>query len=211
MRIFLVGEGPSDIGDLADEPPYRRGGDGFFQPLLRTLVNKECAFEGQRITAIGEKRVTGKTSASRRKAAMALALAEASGADLLVYAVDADNHFDRRRGDLERQFLAATTPVAVAVAKETVEAWALADQAALNAANSAARVPKGMPEDLWGKPNDPTGNHPKHVLARALGFAPNREHFAAMGAAAQPKVLAARCPKSFVPFAAAVAAAVAAP
>ena len=207
MKSFLVGEGPSDIGDLSDAPPYRHEREGFDQPLHRTMVGAKCEFEGQKITAIGKAQVPGKVSAAKKKAAIALALAEEDGADLLVYAVDADNDFDRRRSALEKQFSAASTPVAIAVAKETIEAWALADVEALKAVNPAARVPKRRPEDMWGDRGNPKSGHPKQVLASVLGVTPSREHFATIGAAARPKVLTARCPISFVPFAASVAAA----
>ncbi|MEZ4300773.1 MAG: hypothetical protein R3B70_37910 [Polyangiaceae bacterium] len=53
--------------------------------------------------------------------------------------------------------------VAYGVAQETVEAWILADPEIVSLPLPAGKTV----EQLWGKRNDPGGNHPKHVLARA--------------------------------------------
>jgi len=37
-RVFLVGECPTDIGDLVELPGYRQGREGFVQPILRRMV-----------------------------------------------------------------------------------------------------------------------------------------------------------------------------
>lgn len=56
-RVFLVGEGPSDIGDLANPPSYRDEDDrreGYLQPIVRKLVGpiEVMFFDGRRLVAL---------------------------------------------------------------------------------------------------------------------------------------------------------------
>lgn len=199
MLVFLVGEGPSDIGDLSSPPPYHRGGEGFFQPLIRTMLG-DCDFGGQKVTALGKRKIKGAKTALGRKAAIAAVLARESEADLLVYSMDADHAFVRRQAELVQYLEGQDLPFAVAVAKETVESWVMGDPAAVGAIENAVEPPFN-PEQLWGKPADPVSNHPKKVLGRLVGRNPNREDFAAAGGAARPSQLCQQCPQSFRPFA----------
>ncbi|WP_395156253.1 hypothetical protein [Ilumatobacter sp.] len=199
MLVFLVGEGPTDIGDLSSAPSYRNGGEGFFQPLIRTMLG-DCEFDGQKVTALGKRKIRGAKTALGRKAAIAAVLAEALEADILVYSMDADHAFKRRRAELVQYLQGQGMPFAVAVAKETVEAWVMGDPAAV-AAIEPDVAPPPKPEHLWGKPKEPDSDHPKQFLRRLVDRNPDREDFAAAGEAALPSQLCQRCPESFKPFA----------
>lgn len=93
-RVFLVGEGPTDIGDLVELPGYRDGREGFLQPILRQMVAGGVHlefFDGRKLTEL--KRRAKKEPPHHlqtRKAAQALALASVLGADALVFACDVD-------------------------------------------------------------------------------------------------------------------------
>jgi len=85
-----------------------------------------------------------------------------------------------------------------------LEAWALGDAAAIEAAGGdVAKVP-AKPESLWGAKRDPQSDYPKHALARALGNDPSSDTtsnvFAIIAEAADPEVIARQCPISFTPF-----------
>ena len=199
MLVFLVGEGPSDIGDLSSSPSYRNGGEGFFQPLIRTMLG-DCDFDGQKVTALGKRKMKGAKSALGRKAAIAAALAQALEADILVYSMDADHAFARRSAELVQYLQGQDLPFAVAVAKQTIEAWVMGDPSAVAAIETGV-APPTKPENLWGKPSEPDSNHPKQFIRRLVDRNPNREDFAAAGAAALPSQLCQQCPESFRPFA----------
>lgn len=199
MKIFLVGEGPTDIGDLASSPPYRGEREGFLQPLIRTMVGGVCEFDGQKITLLAKTRVKGAKSGFKAKAVLAAQLAQAADADLLVFSTDADHHLDERRADVSSGLQSSLVPTAIAMPKEAIEAWAMADAGACTLAG--ASQPPAHPERLWGRPHEPASNHPKMVLNRLLGGHATREILEMIGSAARPSVLYANCPESFRPFA----------
>lgn len=93
----------------------------------------------------------------------------------------------------------ADIPWAIAMPKETVEAWVLGDEASINEVTDAA-TPPSRPEALWGAKQDPTSNHPKQVLTRLVGKRLSTEGFARAGSVALPSRLCVSCPESFIPF-----------
>jgi hypothetical protein len=224
-QVFLVGEGPDDIGDLALQTSYRTGREGFLQPLLRTMVDGrvELEFEGRKLLRL-PKEPLGKRSAGElqaKKASDALALAAAQGMNALVLAFDVDKEpgdratrVERRkrlrdlRESAERGFshvggrdpIAAAIPTVIAAPCRMVEAWALADREALAALLGlpASRLDYDDPEELWGDEKNPGSDHPKRVWRR---YVQNHVGFAEIGAVADPEVLAEECPDSFPPFA----------
>jgi hypothetical protein len=222
-RVFLAGEGPSEIGDLADEEQYRQGREGFLQPLLRKLVGDalELEFDGRKIAYLPGKRMAG-VPGHGQMAGRALALAFASEAAALVFIKDVDRgagvkqteHDARRRlremgKEIRAGFDAArsTSPelsdlVALAATPcRMIEAWALGDAEALGSAGASAADVPAKPELLHGDERDPQSNHPKRVLERALGHPAGRDDFAAIAEAADVETLERRCPLSFRPFA----------
>jgi hypothetical protein len=92
-------------------------------------------------------------------------------------------------------------PIA-AIAHKAIEAWVLADEAAVEEAAGArltGRTPP-QPESLWGVPHDPMSNHPKQVLRRLFGGRLSRRDYSAVGAFINPVTLAQRCPIGFAPL-----------
>jgi hypothetical protein len=199
MRIFLVGEGPTDIGELAVEYPYRDGREGFLQPLIRTMIGGPCEFDGTAIKLLGKKTVKTKPTARKRKADHAMLVAHAMESELLVYSIDSDHHFEERRSDLQTRFQDGPVPFAIAMPKESIEAWALADSNAVAAAGGAP--PPNHPEELWGHSHQPDSSHPKSVLRRLFNGTLERDTYAQIAANARPSELCSRCPVSFRPFA----------
>jgi hypothetical protein len=218
-EIYLIGEGPNDIGDLAEHPSYRDGREGFIQPILKRLA-PECLlkFDGQKVTTL-PRRPSARAPGHGRKAGQALVLAWNAGAEALVFVKDTDGGGAKSvRADIERGFAEARkeTPelgdvVALcATPSDMIEAWALGDRSAL--ATHAGRPPSQLryrdPETLTGDERDPDSNHPKRVLERALGRRATSADFALLAETADPDVLRKTCPQSFPPFANSVASAV---
>jgi hypothetical protein len=223
--VYLVGEGPSDIGALALNQPYSPGSDGFMQPILRKLgpAGLELEFQGQKVSRLGRFGAKPRLPGHGERAAKALALAAQARARVLVYVVDLDKTSGQRataterrqrlqvmRAEIEAGFQAArardpdaaTILCVTAVPIRMIEAWALADPKAVEAAaerfdSDECRQP---PEALWGRQDDPKSDFPKHVLRRALGCDASAGVLAAIAEAAAIDRLRSQCPESFGPF-----------
>lgn len=226
-RVFLVGEGPTDIGDLVELPGYRDGREGFLQPILRQMVAGRVEldfFDGRKLIRLERTRREPPHHLQTRKAAQALALASVLGADALVFSCDVDKAHgaartvERRRrlreirDSIEAGFAharatdpeAAHVVTAAAVPARMIEAWALADREALAELLDVdpATLDYRPPEELWGDEED--GSHPKCVWRRITD---DRITHAEIGERARPRVLERACPESFSPFARDVASA----
>lgn len=224
-KVLLVGEGPCDIGDLAKEHTYRKGREGFLQPLLRTMASGELEleFEGRKLMHL-PKHPLGKPRAGKLQAAnasRALALASDLDASALVLAFDADKTPGAWAKRIERQRRlrelrksaeagfehtrasdadAAAIPTVLAIPCRMIEAWALGDREALASLLEVSDedLEYGEPEALWGDEEDPDSDHPKCVWRRVTG---ERLEFDEIGAKVAPSTLAKTCPDSFPPFA----------
>jgi hypothetical protein len=225
-KVLLVGEGPCDIGDLAKEPSFRKGKEGFLQPLLRTMAGDEIEieFQGRKLTHLPKKPL-GKPRAGKlqaENASQALALAAALGANALVLSFDTDKTSGAPAKRVERQRRlrelrksaehgfgharagdpdVAAIPTAIAIPCRMIEAWALGDREALAGLleiSPGDLEPYREPEDLWGDDEDRDSSHPKCVWKRVTS---DRVEFAEIGAAVAPTALAKACPDSFPPFA----------
>ncbi|MEW6366693.1 MAG: hypothetical protein AB1714_18845 [Acidobacteriota bacterium] len=224
-RVFLVGEGKQDIGDLSEVPQYRRGLEGFLQPILRRLCGGvfDLEFEGAKIAQLPRTRVRSPARGLGRKAAQALALASELDCRALVFVADADRsaskgatrHMKSCLKQIEngfnqvnkgtRQVEPLTTIVAMAC--PMIEAWALGDQgavAAIASPSAPALEYRGSPESFWGAERDPDSNHPKRVLDRAIGRTHTSADLAEIAEHAEIEAIENSCPHSFAPFAHAV-------
>ncbi|KYG09045.1 hypothetical protein BE21_19830 [Sorangium cellulosum] len=222
--VFIAAEGPSEIGDLACEPTWRKNPprEGYFQPMLRRLLGENVAFDGQRITLLGrfEEKKKLKGHADRAAKALALASTVVEGCRVVVFVHDADKASSEKRNATERTrrvrmlhdeidtgFAAVEGADHVLRVKATplrmIEAWALGDKAAVvrvaGKGGDSSAVP-GHPEETWGDEKDRASGHPKCVLRRALGRDPSAQDFADLAAEADLTVLRASCPTSFAPF-----------
>jgi hypothetical protein len=219
MRAYLVGEGPHDIGDLAAAPPYRRNRPGFIQPIVEKVVGSDVSFDGQKVSLLGKVRVTTLRQALARKAFVAALLAEDAGSDLLVFVMDLDRgtgtgsraaaaDIEKRRAAIRSGCEAGAgggLGCAAAVPCRTIEAWALADRAAiaslLDSSDPVVLPENKKPEDLWGQPRKTGSKHPKVVLAQILGRQASRADLSEIAERADIKRLRESCPLSFEPFA----------
>lgn len=232
LRVLIVGEGRSDIGDLDAlvAPPGRRAKrptEGFVPPLVRRLVEGKVELEAQKIANLGRYDARPRPRGHGERAAKALAMAAAGDFDLLVYVKDVDKQGGRKRSHAERRqtlremheeidagFAAVRDAANVKRVKATpcrmIEAWALADPAAvahvLRTKPASVKVPS-RPEELWGDERDPASNHPKCVLRRVLDRPPDAETLEEIALEADIDTLRTSCPESFEPFADAMMAA----
>lgn len=223
-RVFVVAEGPSEIGDLDQLAGGRRGSrsaEGYIPPMLRKLLGEKPEITAQRVTRLSRLDKPGSAKGHGIRAAMAMALAVADGCDVLVFVKDVDREPGRKKSSLERKnkiaqmhaqieagFDSVNGGEAIARAKATpcrmIEAWALGDAVAL-ASVARSVVSQGKharrPEELWGDESDPTSDHPKCVLERALGTKPTSRLFEDLATESSPDTLRKTCPETFKPFA----------
>jgi hypothetical protein len=232
LKVLVVAEGASEIGDL-DALAFtgrRRGArprEGYFPPMLRKLLGLDVRIEAQKVTSLGRYEARRRLDGHGDRAAKALRLAETQGYVMLVFVKDVDREPGVKKSEAERRkklremreqieagFSEVRDADRVVRVKATpcrmLEAWALGDPDAIArvAGRRAKRdeVPK-YPERLWGAQDDPSSNHPKCVLRRALGKEADARVFEDLALEGSEETLRASCPDSFAPFADEVAAA----
>jgi hypothetical protein len=227
LKVFLVAEGPSELGHLDQPAPERRGrrairrAKGYLPPMLRKLFDRPLEIQAQRVTSLGRFERKPRLKGHADRAAKALSLASVFECRVLVFVKDVDRQPGKKKSDDERRkklramheeieegFAAVVEADEVLRVKATpcrmIEAWALGDTAAVaeNAGGDAARVDvPSRPETLWGAEQDPASDHPKCVLRRVLGREASAEVFEALAEAADAATLRRCCPESFAPFA----------
>jgi hypothetical protein len=230
VRIRIISEGALDHGDTFDskyagERAARRAIDG--EPdrkgavtiLVRRLLEEkfgrpiqEWEIESKALPRVNRRSPT--LSGYEYKVRDAIVEARISGCSAVVVVVDRDGSkpgermaaLSAGRDQAKRDGEALAEKTALGVAVETVEAWLLADEVALNRALDlhppAATTPS--PELLDGAKQ--TEKHPKtqfHTLLRRK----RREvswPYDAVAEHVRLEVLTARCPEGFAPFAAEV-------
>ncbi|MBM3956967.1 MAG: hypothetical protein FJ313_02805, partial [Gemmatimonadetes bacterium] len=168
-RWLVVGEGPSEIGSVDRQ--------GFLRLLLQVLSNDaDPALVGAlgcsewapaELPQLELKRTADLVALARldppqpkgaaRTAARTREAARLLQCDAIVFLIDSD-HARREKGKTKRdvvedELTKGPLPHAAGVAKETLEAWIIADPEVL--APVSITISK-QPEDIWGKPNDPT-------------------------------------------------------
>lgn len=151
-KVFVAGEGASDIGDLCRPRAFRSGREGYLQPILRKLGGDDVALEldGAQIRTLGRTRIKTPAKLYSTHAAQAYAMAAVGGADVVVFCHDVDRvpgtkrsmHEARKQmaeitASVERGFADARREAGMALATvvatpcRTIDAWALGDPAAL--------------------------------------------------------------------------------
>jgi len=226
LFVFIAGEGPTDIGELAGDPVYRsrRPREGFVQPVVRSLrPNDRVHFDGRKIMSLGRQGFDDLSSGLERQAAGAVAIGRGIGADAVLILHDVDREqgttaSPRERARQIQTIRAAIESGAASVAGgdmqgivigtpcRCIEAWVLGDVDAVESVARTGSTPRlsKPPEELWGAPNDPSSNHPKCVLVRIFGGDFQTDDYAAIGVRANIATMRAACPDTFEPFAAGV-------
>jgi hypothetical protein len=214
-RVLICGEGPNDIGRR--EWVKRSGAfevrEGWLQPMVARLRTSEgdataislkelITFPGRGIRVL---------DGLARKAQIAKFRAGSDGFTGVVLATDVDStdrrvHAQKEAHILEGYATVENDVVGVAcVPMGTSEAWLMADRAAWErlGADEFDEWPR-RPEESWGRPHEPSSNHPKNVFARMCrdnDIVDNSETRAELAAASTRGELARRAPVSFPPFA----------
>lgn len=221
LRVLVVAEGPSEIGDL-DELAVpvrgRRRREGYIPTMLRKLFPGHLEIEAQRVTKIGRYESKPRLAGEGDRAAQAVLVAEAKECAVLVFVRDVDKEHGARRSSVERRrklramheqveagFKATgSTVIAVkATPCRMIEAWALGDRKALERLGVKLERLGDVPhevEEAWGQERDPSSNHPKCLLRRVLERDPTAIDFEDIARETDPSTLAKRCPDSFAPF-----------
>jgi len=182
-RWLLVGEGPTELGS-ADR-------SGFLQMLAGQLADDDDpslvkTLQCDAWAPMELPKVFARTGAELARsypldaprpkgmakiAARAIRAARALDCSAVVVLVDNDHQPERgkraRREQLVAGFGDSRVPRALGVAKEMLEAWLLADDGVFPVTVCRGKAP----EELWGKPDDADGDHPKQVFRRAIAEA----------------------------------------
>jgi hypothetical protein len=202
MRLLVLSEGARDIG----RP------DGAHEGAVRVLSRRVLEAREQRELAdheiVADRLPRPHKSEKGPGARLRLALAAMSARDCESVAIvtDADNYEGRltawtnERDRVERE--RGEVPVAIGVAVQTVEAWLLADETAINGALTPDPLCATIaaPEDLWAKARTP--GHPKAILEALMKSArtPVDAPYDAITSRARLDQVEKRCP-SFARYA----------
>lgn len=210
MRVLVVSEGKLDIG------APNEGSQGAVRILCRRVLSdalgrdvSDHELESDVLARVHSSSVN--VSGYARKVELALVEARARNCNALVIVVDRDRTPGTTRRDQLREGrelaaknhreLAERTAIGVAI--ETVEAWLLSDEVALNAVlKTSASIPtQPSPEKLDGAPR--TGRHPKVHLQQLIARADASctEPYDQIAEQLRLDVLEKRCPEGFAPLA----------
>lgn len=172
MQVAFLSEGATELGlteGMRDDEPWSH------TPVLQVLVERILGVRGQIEMWQPPGRRGGGAGPILKRTRAYIKEAARAGAAAAVVLVDADGRGKERLKRLEehRQRLIADNaalgiPSAIGVAVEVIEAWLLADQAAITRALGLPDPPERVenPEALKGKRG--SGDHPKDVLRRLL-------------------------------------------
>ena len=199
--MFLVlSEGARDIGDGASE--------GAVRVLARRVLSMHMGRE------LAEWEVPGaplprphhSELGPLKRMRLVLSTMKLFGAKAVAVVVDNDHTTGRleawQKARATLEVAEGAKPVAFGVAVETVEAWLLADESAINdsLAPEPRMAPISAPEDLWGKPR--TEGHPKSLFTGQIGRATHtlEAPYDAVASRLRLAHVEARCPsfKAFV-------------
>lgn len=219
MKLLLVSEGPLDIGtgrgaaDAKGTGDERRGAVGV---LVRRLLEEklgrdlhEWEIESDVLPRVHAR--SEDVSGYERKVCLAIREAGIRGCSSVAIVVDRDRTeggarlaaLRAGRSMAERQGQPLALKTALGVAIETVEAWLLADEKALNEALAPDPPVSTLasPERLNGGPH--TDKHPKVVFRTIVGRARagTSTPYDDVAACVRLDILKQRCSDGFAPFA----------
>lgn len=126
LKVFLVGEGPNDIGRWFFEKTYRdsKGGDGVIGALARRQVEEGWHVEdGRAWKKLSVLTVGGGLDVDEKRFNIAKQLTREADCDVLLYARDVDG--DEERKALLVSLREANTEVGLAVVDPCIEGWLL--------------------------------------------------------------------------------------
>ena len=218
MRVLVVGEGPGDVG-VRDHWCARTRTRVTLPGWLSVLLEKLGPTDIE-ITAIMNRDIPLTDQQKRKnmplpdghgaKAMAAKFKAKFENYDVIVFMADPDTkeetdwnlHHTQIKNGFGR-FIGGPAEV-VCLPKSASESWLLADRDAWTAIglDVASLLPQ-QPENIWGKRNDPMGNHPHRYFARicdTAGVSDDRATRVALAREMSAATLAKSCPLSFGAF-----------
>ncbi len=219
MRIFLLGEGVTDLGRIDPEGLFRT--ESTLPHLLRKLLREAAADEeiefftrrGPRLFPKTDRRIGRSQHGFANRLAGLLGLKEGREADAIVMVVDRDGVRNKDRiAELNKgrdTLREAKKPCAVGVAIEMIEAWLLADEVALRTALEEPTIQRQPDPEGLDSRDEASENNPKGRLERLMKQAIGREiprsefpdRYAEIAQAVNIQLLEMRCPTGFKPFA----------
>jgi hypothetical protein len=203
--VEVVGEGVVDIGPITRDPQAETPDRGVVPILLHRLCGEPetLRVKRRRIAFLQGKNLAAKVRFARRQAPY-------NGSSGLVIVLDTEGDHPARIEQLHQacRSVSGTFPTAVGVAHPCIEAWLMADAAAIAQVCGLTSRPE-LPEvsETLAAPCRRDGHDPKLVLARCAGQATPLAASSAWAIARFTRDLLAvrtRCPLSFAPFADAV-------
>lgn len=213
-KIKIFGEGPNEIGREVWSPRRKayEAHDGWLQPIVRRLRSsggEEVGASWKRLVRLPGRHAP-RLSNLAQKAQAAKFSAIADGCAAVIFATDADSNDPRDHArivtEVEEGFEALPGDIIAipCVPMATSEAWLLADGAAWAelGATDFAELPD-RPERCWGRPHDPSTNHPKCVFVRVCNdndIPDTSVTRARLAECLSMQELASVCPVSFPPF-----------
>ena len=199
--IEIYGEGKTDVGN---DPTPRRATEGVVPILVRTL----CGKPDQMLVKRYGKLFMMQKGTLPQKVRFAKRQARLNRSDGAVFVADSEGVLKQGIADLTkgRNMEQAEFPMAIGVAHPCIEAWLLADAAAIRRGLDLAGNPQvpDRPEQLPAPRLDKQRN-PKTELARAAGSAKKelavkqKDRIAAK--MNDMELVRRRCPQGFAPFA----------
>lgn len=200
--VEICGDGKTDVGAPAERVPPS---EGVVPILVHTLSGRPAQMM---VTTRFRMELIGKTF--RQKVHFFKRQAKYNGSHAAVMVVDSEvshRELKRLRKDLEEGRDAAfpELPMAVGIAHPCIEAWLLADPAAIRKAMNLEELPTipEAPEDL-PPPHKDRKNNPKAVLGNLAGAIGADEKWDIAKAMNDIEFVKTRCPLGFRPFAAEV-------
>ena len=198
--IEIIGEGVTDLGEGDDRPS--RPDTGVLPIFIHMLCERSDSLRvrRKRFAFLQGKGLEGKLKFNIRQAPY-------NGSAGIVFVLDTEGDHPRTLERLQRGRTSASTeyPVAVGVAHPCIEAWLLADPAAIRRALELPRPPVlPEPSESLPAPCQKSGRDPKSILGRLA------ERQQPLSAADTTKIALAirdlgvvrdRCQLSFAPFA----------
>lgn len=212
---MLCGEGSHDIGQKEWLPGEREYlfQDGWLQRILCKLIDNAEFFPRRRneIVLLPRDRVRHRPlpSGHGAKALAAKIIAQSSGYNFVVFMADADSN-DRREWTRKRNEILAGlnriygTPGIACVPMSASESWLTSDENAWsNLGLTDLTLLPTHPETIWGRRDDPDGNHPHRLFARLcnqLQVPDSREVRVSVAEASALRHIEEKCPISFRAF-----------
>lgn len=224
MRILLCGEGVHEMGEPRvwdDATKAYVSIEGWMQILGRRAVTKDVEFDVRLRTDLFlddgvEKKLGVRPKGHGRKAKIARFVARNEEYDAVVFMVDADSNekkdWKALVAEIDAGFAALDngTPAVPCVPMSASESWLLADGAAwAKIGLKDLKMLPTKPESIWGKRDDPEGDHPHRYMSRvcdAAGLADNLTTRRELASNSDIDTLKKKCPVSYGPFHKALAA-----